>query len=178
MTQLATDTAQAKAFLNALDTDGSFFFQTFDDGPGKRRHLARILAGSLGDHATQLQELNEAGAGIFVMVNAGTERKNAGVTRVRSYFVDLDGAPVEPLLQVQPVPDILVESSPGKFHGYWLTGACPLDQFKARQVGLAHRFASDPSVCDLARVMRLPGFYHRKTDTPCQVKLLRCPRTA
>ena len=36
---------------------------------------------------------------------------------------------------------------------------------------LAEHYGTDPSVHDLPRVMRLPGFYHRKAE-PVQVKLL------
>jgi hypothetical protein len=169
------DIAQAYAFLEALEPHGQFLFQTFDDSDAKRGGLARIFEGTLVQHARSLQQLNELGAGIFVMVNAGTVRRNEGVTRVRSYFVDLDGVPVEPLINSALPPDILVESSPGKYHGYWLTHDGPLDQFKQRQRALASRFGGDASVCDLARVMRLPGFYHRKTTDPVMVKLLRSP---
>lgn len=175
---LQPNLAMAQAFLDALEPNGRFIFQTFDDSPAKRGHLARILHGTLAEHAAELQRLNEAGAGIFVMVNAGTARNKPGVTRVRSYFVDLDGVPLEPLLQAKLQTDILVESSPGKAHGYWLTGVCPLDQFQIRQKALASHFGGDPAVSDLPRVMRLPGFYHRKTDTPFLVKLLRCPSAA
>ena len=175
---LAPDLKQAQAFLDALEPNGHFIFQTFDDSPAKRGHLARIRHGTLAEHAAELQKLNEAGAGVFVMVNAGTARNNASVTRVRSYFVDLDGAPLEPLLQAEPRTDILVESSPGKAHGYWTTGVCPLGHFQGRQKALAGHFGGDPVVSDLARVMRLPGLYHRKTDTPFLVKLLRCTTAA
>lgn len=172
------DLAMAQAFLDALEPNGRFFFQTLDDARAQRGHLVRALTGTLAEHAAQLQRLNEAGAGVFVMVNDGTARNNAGVTRVRSYFVDLDGAPLGPLNEAKPAPDILVESSPGKAHGYWLTGGCPLDQCKSRQKALAAHFGGDPVVSDLARVLRTPGFYHRKTDTPFMVKLLRCPSAA
>ena len=39
----------------------------------------------------------------------------------------------------------------------------PLDQFTNIQKRLAMTFNSDPSVHDLPRVMRLPGFYHNKS---------------
>ena len=42
--------------------------------------------------------------------------------------------------------------------------ACPLDEFKERQVLLAEMFDGDPKVCDLPRVMRLPGFLHQKGE--------------
>jgi predicted P-loop ATPase len=42
----------------------------------------------------------------------------------------------------------------------------PLDAFTPAQEAIAKRYGSDASVKDLARVMRLPGFYHRKTAEP------------
>lgn len=40
----------------------------------------------------------------------------------------------------------------------------PLDAFKPAQRALAGKFQGDTSVCDLPRVMRLPGFVHRKGE--------------
>ncbi len=86
------------------------------------------------------------------------------MTRVRALFVDLDGAPLLPVLEHTSPPDIIVESSPGKWHAYWRVQDCPLDQFKSAQHRLAAQFQGDTSVCDLPRVMRLPGFFHHKAD--------------
>ena len=66
----APDMHQAEAFLNALDFLAlQWCFQTFDDGPEKRRHLARTQHGTLQELAPRLQALNAQGAGIFVTVN-------------------------------------------------------------------------------------------------------------
>lgn len=35
-------------------------------------------------------------------------------------------------------------------------------KFRPLQHALANKFGGDPSVCDLPRVMRLPGFIHQK----------------
>jgi hypothetical protein len=40
----------------------------------------------------------------------------------------------------------------------------PLDRFKPFQRELAHVFGGDPSVCNLSRVMRVPGFLHQKGE--------------
>ena len=107
------------------------------------------------------------------MVNAGdgvvhdgakTCRTNANVTRVRALFADADGTPIEPILEKVPPPHILVESSPNKWHLYWLTNDTPFDEFKSRQQAIAQKYGTDPSVNDLARVLRLPGFYHQKGE--------------
>jgi hypothetical protein len=147
-------------------------FQTFCDGTQARPHLSRILHGSISEHMRALTSLNEAGAGIFAMINAGDlkGRKAAHVNKVRALFVDLDGAPVEPLAKASIPPDVLVESSPGRWHAYWRVDECPLENFSDYQRALADRFGGDPRVCDLPRVMRIPGFFHRKAE-PYLVRL-------
>lgn len=139
-------------------------FQTFDDSPAKSPALSRVMHGTLREHAATLAGLNEKGAGVFFMVNAGDGkgRKAGNVERVRALFVDLDGAPLGPVEAAPLPPHCIVESSPGRWHAYWRVADCPLDRFKPLQQALAARFDADRKVCDLPRVMRLPGFEHRK----------------
>lgn len=155
----------ASRFLMALAGSGRITFQCFDDTGNKRPALSKILHGSLNQHESRLRQLNEQGAGVFVMVNQGDcrGRRKDNVTGVRALFVDLDGAPLEPVLLAPIAPHIVVESSPGRFHAYWLLNdGFPLEDFKPFQVHLARFFNADPSVNDLPRVMRLPGFNHCK----------------
>ncbi|HEX7600616.1 MAG TPA: DNA-primase RepB domain-containing protein [Polyangiaceae bacterium] len=169
------DLAQARAYLGILtgEVDPIVTFQTFSDRKtkgAKRDMLARVLHGTLRQRAAELSRLNEVGAGIFVMVNAGDlkGRREKNVTRVRALFIDVD--------DTQPrtfavKPDILVRSGRGE-HAYWLLAPGePLEQFTPAQKRLAAFYGSDPYVADLSRVMRLPGFYHRKAE-PVLVKLV------
>lgn len=161
------DLSIAQQFLNALDPSGVFSFQTFDDDDKRKSEtLARVLHGTLDYHAATLSALNQQGAGVFVMVNQGDlkGRKKANVYRVRALFVDLDGAPLEPVLRCGMPPHIVVDSSTDRHHAYWLVSDCGLQDFKPLQRALAARFGADPSVNDLPRVMRLPGFYHCKGE--------------
>ncbi len=155
---------EAQRFLDVLAPDGNLTFQTFDDSDEKREDLIRILHGDLTKNASDLESLNSDGAGIFVMVNEGDlkGRKKENVQRVRALFVDLDGASLEPVLDCGLTPHIIVESSPGRYHAYWLITDCPLGQFGPLQKRLAARFNGDKSVNDLPRVMRVPGFLHQK----------------
>lgn len=175
---LMPDLAMVTKFLDALDPNGVFTFQTFDDSPTKRPALAKVLHGTFAAHETELLHLNALGAGVFVMVNEGdgvvhpgkrTCRAEPSVIRVRSLFGDLDGAPIEPVVPFSP--DIVVESSPGRWHAYWLVNDCPLADFKKRQQQIAAKFDGDLKVCDLPRVMRLPGFFHQKA-TPFMTTLV------
>ncbi|WP_152206503.1 phage/plasmid primase, P4 family [Marinobacter changyiensis] len=162
------DLEAAKQFLNAFG--GRHTFQTFDDTDQNRRDLARIFHGG-AEHLPQLAELNAKGAGIFFTVNQTDQkgRKAENVTAVRAVFLDLDGAPLEPVIDAARVaglePHMVIETSPGKYHVYWLVEGVKPEYFTAAQRALAIKFGGDPKVCDLPRVMRVPGFLHHK-DQP------------
>ena len=166
----------AEDFLTLLDDSAeNFTFQTFDDAPAKRPGLARVLHGTIEKLGPVLTSLNDAGAGIFVMVNVGDGRgrKTENVTGVRAVFADFDGTPLPESWPLEP--HIVVESSPGRFHAYWIASGVELGEFKRLQEAIAARFGSDPSVNDLPRVMRLPGFIHRK-GVPFRSRIVReCP---
>lgn len=168
--------ADATRFLQALAPDGALTFSTFSDGrrPG-RDPLARILHGNYRRHCGTLGKLNHSGAGVFVMVNRGDGkgRKIANVQTVRAIFLDLDGAPLAPVIAAPVAPAIVCESSPGKHHAYWPVAGMPLGDFRRAQRALAAVYGGDCAVCDLPRVMRLPGYVHAK-GPPFTTRLLHC----
>jgi hypothetical protein len=157
----------AQRFLDLLGKGELFTFQTFDDdSERKNKRLVRVLHGTLDQHGPALSGLNDAGAGVFATINRtdGEGRAAGNIVDVRALYVDLDGAPIAPVMAHVMPPSIVIESSPNRFHAYWLTDNCPLDQFKSAQQRLIQQFNGDKSVCDLPRVMRLPGFIHRKAE--------------
>jgi len=131
-----------------------------------RRSTAKRLTGTPDDTFNALDELNQSGYDIFVTINEtdGKDIKCANITRVRALFADFDGSPLSNLDRIPLKPSFTVNTSPGKHHAYWLIDDCPLDQFKPMQQKLAQILDSDPAVCDLGRIMRVPGFYHLKGD--------------
>lgn len=167
--------ADTEKFLKALDSDqNTFTFQTFDDHPKRKDpNLVRVFHGTLAEHWDKLERLNKQGAGIYITVNATDlkGRKAKNITRIRAVFVDLDGAPLEPALE-KPQPHIVVESSPKRWHAYWLVKDMPVDDkaFRGAQRRLIKRLDSDPAVTDLPRVLRLPGFIHQK-GKPYRVRI-------
>jgi hypothetical protein len=179
---LLPDLDQARRFLTALDSSAhEFCFQSFADR-GRNRTLARTLHGSLDELAPTLVRLNQQGAGIFVAVNeieVGKPRKIEHVTRGRALFADADDPATLPKVEAAIAnfglpPSMTVETSPGKRHFYWFTGDCPLDRFTEAQKALAAALVTDPAVCDLPRVMRVPGFLHMKRE-PFLVRLVVAP---
>lgn len=167
------DLNEAQRFLDFLEQGGTFWFQLAEEPkPMGCKTFAKALFGTLSEVGDQLVKLNQSGYAVWVQINAGTGRSNIDVTRIRSYFVDQDHGSTELLFGSAHPADIIVESSPGKFHGYWLTGDAPLAQYADRMHALADKFEGDHSICHLARVMRLPGFFHLK-DEPFMSRIVK-----
>lgn len=161
------DLRAARAFLALMAEGEPVTFQTFDDNKDRADgSLAEHFTAEFEDVENRLRRLNASGAGVYWMVNQGDGRGRSGknVTGVRALFLDLDGAPLAPVLVGAPEPHAIVESSPGRWHIYWLVTHCALEQFTPAQASLAEKFDGDRKVKDLPRVMRLPGFEHRKGD--------------
>ncbi len=165
------DMALAEAFLAWLDPNASkFTFQTFDDVKDRKDgRLTRMLHGTFEAHRAELQRLNDRGAGVFVTINETDlkGRKKENILRVRAVFVDADTP--EAVVNVEEaikaaglMPGAIVQSSPGKSHCYWLLDDLRIDEFTAFQEAMIDRWGTDNSVKELPRVMRLPGFLHRK----------------
>ena len=163
--KLQPSKAEAQRFLDLLQPGGMFTFQILDDN--KNRNLGRlnkIFHGSLDQLFETLVHYNEQGAGIIVVINKTDfkGRKASNVVKVRSCFVDLDGAPTGPVLNHPIEPAILVESSKGRWHAYYPCSDMPLEAFTPIQHAIADAFNGDHACCDLPRIMRLPGFFHQK----------------
>ena len=157
----AIDFDEAHCFLNALGGP-SHVFQVLPEREGCEIH-PRILEGTLDAHKHELARVNGQGAGVFVTVNeARGGRKKGNIRSVRALFVDLDGAPIEPVMRADPSPNIVVETSPDRWHAYWLVRDVPLVKFKSCQQALIEKFDADPACTDLPRTMRVPGFLHQK----------------
>ena len=132
----------------------------------------RNLRGSLNELLPTLQGYNAQGWGIFICINAmdGTGQSLPNVHHIRTHVADID----DPLLSAAAYeracnsampPHLAVQSSPGKFHLYWLvepyTGN---DFYSLQQRKINQLFDGDKSVIDATRVLRVPGFYHCKGE--------------
>lgn len=171
---MSEDTAN---FLQCFGDD--FFIQTFDDKKKGNRHALTERRWALQDIEKKkavLMKLNERhSAGVYFCVNAlkeGTRRNSDNVDAVRAFFIDLDGAPLQPVIdwglsESGLQPNIVVKSSHGRWHCYWLMDDYYPDAnklFRDVQRWLADKFKADRSVSDLCRVMRLPGFFNMKNN--------------
>ncbi len=180
-TALQPNIADAAKHLNWLAPEGAFTFQTFNDIKGhKAANVTRILHGNLNQHAKNLFELNQQGAGVFVTVNQtdGKGRAEGNITGIRGLFVDFDTERARRLEELKTLdknhagallPSLIIESSTGKHHAYWIAEGLPLEQFTHWQTLLIEWFtglgdAPDKAIKDKTRVMRLAGFSHMKGE--------------
>lgn len=173
---MSIDTDQAGRFLAALTgSDGwatAVTFQTFDDSPAREPRLARIFHGPLRQNANALRDLNERGAGVFVTVQEtdGRGRREKNIVALRACFIDCDG----PRKQSFALKPSLAAATVKGGHAYFcLQPQQELGRFREIQQQLAAFYGSDPAVCDLPRVMRLPGTFHCKAE-PVLVRLVSC----
>jgi AAA domain/Primase C terminal 1 (PriCT-1)/RepB DNA-primase from phage plasmid len=158
----------AQRFLNVLDDrTARFTFMVFDDNQSRKdKRLANIRHGTLDALYSELVDYSRRGAGVFVTINETNfrGRRKECIVKVRCYFADLDGAPIKNISRLGLWPHMLTQTSPGRFGVFYKMADAPLDEdnFKRTQQALATLFESDPAICNLPRVMRLPGFPHQK----------------
>jgi hypothetical protein len=119
-----------------------------------------------------LEKLNSMKACISLTINEtdGKGRKKENIKRVRACWADMDGVPLPKTWEEEP--SIIVETSPGRYHVYYLTDDVPLESFKTLQEGIAQYFGSDPQNNDLTKCLRMPGFYHQKKE-PFLVRIVQ-----
>jgi hypothetical protein len=156
-----------------------FTFQALDDLKRDGVIDREPRHGTLHEHLPWLVEQNLLGGGIFVTVNHTDlrGRKDRNIVAARAVYLDLDNKPAQaPLQEVIDwlPPDILVSTSPDHWQLYWRISDCPLDEYSDTVKKMVARFRSD-NIHDLSRVLRLPGFFHKK-GRPYLVRL--DPRSA
>ena len=92
----------------------------------------------------------------------GKGRKKENIIRIRAVWNEDDGTHHGgcPL-----VPNILVETSPHRYHHYWLfDGELTPGEFRAIMRTMVAKYGCDKNATDTARVMRVPGFFHNKAE--------------
>lgn len=133
---------------------------------------ASNLRGSFHTLRDTLRAWNEQGWGVFCNVNEmdGNGATLNNVRRIRAHVVDLDDPMTAPMnydraVNSYPQPHFAVQTSPGKFHLYWLVDPYQGNDFYAmHQRKLAQLYQGDKSIVDATRVLRVPGFLHHKHD--------------
>jgi len=130
----------------------------------------------------KLLGLNNLGHDIYFTVNetSPSGRKAAHLESIRAIFADDDTLRAEP--QKFPLePSIITQSSEhdGKYKHqyYWLTETEDYQTWEQVLLGLIAVYDTDSNVHDLARILRVPGFFNNKYDPPTPCKLIHCSGT-
>ncbi len=163
---LSFNAALAAQFIAALtgSPDTNVTWQTFDDDDKRKSEsLTQMFHGTLAGCAVRLAQLNASGAGIFVCVNETDlrGRKADNVVGLRALFVDSDTGPI-PNERFALAPHFRVKTPQGEHAYFLLAPGEARDEFTPAQKQLISWFQSDKAVCDLPRVLRVPGSIHGK----------------
>jgi len=113
-----------------------------------------------------LREHNNKNRGVFFVVNyGGNEDKD--ITRINAQFVENDKLSIEEQykkLMDFPLEPSLIVKTQKSLHSYWLIKNGSVDKFRNIQTKLAKYFDGDKTIVNESRVLRIPGFYHRKNE--------------
>lgn len=166
--------AETRRFLWLLyPGEETHCFQTFknlDSYPNQPHHGFRPADDKC---LLNLVRENKLGAGVYFVVQKtdGAGRKTENITSVRALFVDLDGAPLQPVLDAKVRPHIITQTSEDRYQAFWKVKDFPLEKCVPYLKALAEKFGGDTNICDLPRVMRLPGYYNMKREPPYLVSI-------
>ena len=153
-----------KAFMNYF-AGNQIFVAMPDNSKTPPKHIPE----SIDECYQELYSHNQSGLSIFFTVNdldqnldPDKHRTKKMVTNCRAIFMDADDPQSAPLDSFSLEPSIIVETSKGKYHYYWLTSTNDFEEWDAIQRQLIADYNGDKQAKDLARYLRLPGFYHLK----------------
>jgi hypothetical protein len=143
-------------------------FRLFNDKKDAPKCANVINRNTLNDPSfvlTLLKE-NQEKRGIFFTVNHGDFNgvKNENIVGIRYVWCEDDYTGY--LRDDFPIkPNVIVCSSPGKYHYYWrFEEHTKFEEFQNMMDVMVSTWGSDPNAKDRSRVLRVPGFFHNKND--------------
>lgn len=159
-----------------FDPDEKVYVRVLDDKGARGAKKLEFTCKDFHNIKPQLDQLNADGFCVSLVVNAGGQH-DADITRINSYFIDMDdGALDEQMDKISafPLKPSLIVVTQKSLHCYWFAEdtSDALARFREIQKALIRHFGSDPAICNESRAMRLPGFYHNKTDVPVVVEVI------
>lgn len=162
-----------KAFVQALTGDPNAVCDWRVINDRDRADYGKNIRGNVDSVASTLSAYNEQNYGVFITVNAFNDTPSKtlqDVSYIRAHFVDLDDVlsaqeAYQRAVSSDMPPHFAVQSSAGKFHLYWLVEPYVGNEFFTQQQRkLLTLYGGDRQVVDATRVLRVPGFYHTKSD--------------
>jgi hypothetical protein len=139
------------------------------------------------NYFASLNKLNET-YNVYVAMNPfktelqgkGVGRTKENVAKIKRLYIDVDQNGDEARKKIDadvdgdiiPEPSVILNSSPGKYQFIWNVDGLNKDTAEALLKDLARKYAGDPAVAEVARVLRVPGFKNRKYDSLPEVSLI------
>ena len=154
-----------------------YYLKTLDDKASKeaipkRKSLYELIVEGQPSKFTneKLNDLNKQGAGIFFTTcdfTGAESRKSENCVGVNSWFMECDNCSKEDQMikiKASPLPPTFIVETGKSYHCYWLSKDGIKENFREIQTRLVNHFDADPANKDLARVFRIPGYYHMKKE--------------
>ena len=145
--------------------------QTFNDQDKSDKRYSKILpmTDATLEWCEQLQAKYPYGIYFSVNPMKNGERNKESVTKIQTWICDIDDGTKEEQLELinnAPLKPSLVVESVHWFHLYYLAdNQLTEEQFAEGNLGLKEYYNGDIKVCkDIARVLRIPWFYHMKGE--------------
>ncbi len=179
----------AKDFLQRVLPDGTDYYGALLSSGGFHQHKLR----SREDVVRYADKFRKKKCNIYFAVGSFTGQRTADdCTYKRALYIDLDCGPEKPYADKESGitslisfcdshftrPNILVDSGNG-IHAYWtfkndITVESWLPMATAlKELCEVHGLQADPTVtADAARILRIPGTFNQKGDTPREVRVL------
>ena len=163
-------------YLLTGEPDPAMHWQVFCDYDHSRKDLARSYYGTLSELAPTLKAAQEQGCGVFVAVHEFDQfgRRKENFQAIQALFLDFDSAPLPD--HWPEMPDLILNTSPGKHQCLWLLNPARTEVtlWRCLQRSLQERYGADKhcrgNVC---QVMRVAGFQHLKNRAqPHTVKII------
>ena len=170
--------------VTATDILGSLFnpadivcFRVFDD---KKRGLfqgakLQCECGKYKSIEDTLKQHNAQDRGVFFVVNYGGQ-DDESITRINAQFLEMDDGTFEEqqakIDEFPLKPSMIVRTQKSLHVYYFMDSTVKVGRFRTIQKQLVKQFGGDPMCVNESRVMRLPGFYHCKTDTRVMVECI------
>ncbi len=154
-----------KPFFDAGET---VCLRVFADRKGAafRGQKLECEASKIGGMMDTLKKHNAQNRGIFFVVNYGGQ-EDSDITRINAQFVECDTADIDTQLErieAFPLPPSIIVRTKKSLHTYWLMKSADVLRFRPVQKALIAQFDGDKACINESRVLRLPGFEHRKGE--------------
>jgi len=126
-----------------------------------------------------LRHVNANGYDVYISQNTlngdSAHRRKQDVEAIRHVYLDLDQHGDRALKTIQasdklPRPNFVIDTSPGKHQVIWKVEGMSQADAENLMRAMAKEFGGDPAATDSTRVLRLPGFYNKKYQTPYRIE--------